>query len=213
MCCRQEQRKQREGDVERVWDFVFVCVESGWSERVIETSNQSPSRQQRAGGGLFPVVMLLSVPVFLFFPRMPINRWVECGLEVEARSLTCLLNPLCDNLCHADVHCRGNKQGEGRGGCKILPAAQVFGRTERALLSLARGFSLPGCCGYCFLRALPHVMFVFLFSAAKLCLLTKEAGAVSSDGTFKTNIIGRLPLTRRKLAPYVLDGFSPSLYN
>lgn len=37
-------------------------------ERMIETSNQSHCREQRAGRGLLPVVTLLSVAVFLFFP-------------------------------------------------------------------------------------------------------------------------------------------------
>lgn len=51
-----------------------MCV-CGWKEgvaeggeRMIETSNQSHCREQRAGRGLLPAVTLLSVPVSCFFP-------------------------------------------------------------------------------------------------------------------------------------------------
>lgn len=43
-------------------------------ERMIETSNQSHCREQRAGRGLLPAVTLLSVLVSCFSPRTWINR-------------------------------------------------------------------------------------------------------------------------------------------
>lgn len=59
---------------------VWVCMCGreggvvGWGERMIETSNQSHCREQRAGRGLLPAVTLLSVPVSRFFPCTRINR-------------------------------------------------------------------------------------------------------------------------------------------
>ena len=77
---RRNECGQREEDVVGVWECVFmsvcVCVCKGgereWfgregGERMIETSNQSHCREQRAGRGLMPVVTLLSAPVFRFF--------------------------------------------------------------------------------------------------------------------------------------------------
>lgn len=51
-----------------------AVVEGGGGERMIETSNQSHCREQRADRGLLPAVTLLSVAVSHFFPRTWINR-------------------------------------------------------------------------------------------------------------------------------------------
>lgn len=51
-----------------------VAVVEGGGERMIETSNQSHCREQRADRGLLPAVTLLSVAVSHFFPRTWINR-------------------------------------------------------------------------------------------------------------------------------------------
>lgn len=73
-------KRERERDGEVVWDCVFVCggekvaVVEGGGERMIETSNQSHCREQRADRGLLPAVTLLSVAVSHFFPRTWINR-------------------------------------------------------------------------------------------------------------------------------------------
>lgn len=135
---RQKQRDecgQREEDVEGVWcGSVCLCVRvkgengrgGGGGERMIETSNQSHCREQRAGRGLMPVVTLLSAPVFRFFPlaRGSIDEW-SAAREVLAHTLTHLLNPLCDNLCHADVYRAGDERREN---AKFTPLHRLRGR-------------------------------------------------------------------------------------
>lgn len=98
----------------------------GGGERMIETSNQSHCREQRAGRGLMPVVTLLSAPVFRFFPlaRGSIDEW-SAAREVLAHTLTRLLNPLCDNLCHADVYRAGDERREN---AKFTPLHRLRGR-------------------------------------------------------------------------------------
>lgn len=71
---------------------------------MIETSNQSHCGEHRADRGLLPAVTLLSVPVSHFFPRTWIDRRGGAAWRFLAHTLTRLLNPLCDNLCHAGVY-------------------------------------------------------------------------------------------------------------
>lgn len=72
--------KEREREMVKLCGIVCLCVEvRKWrlwrgGERMIETSNQSHCREQRADRGLLPAVTLLSVAVSHFFPRTWINR-------------------------------------------------------------------------------------------------------------------------------------------
>lgn len=77
-CCRDPGDRSKgmneckENEMYRVSARARVCrgkegvAERG--ERMIETSNQSHCREQRAGRGLLPAVTLLSVAVSCFFP-------------------------------------------------------------------------------------------------------------------------------------------------
>lgn len=111
-----------------VCDYVFLCmcVCAGGSKRMIETSNQSCCRVERPSRRLLPVVTLLSVQSSLFFYSFPSvwSIWVECVLEDLLHTPTLLLNPLCDNLCHVNVHCMERRENTKstllQGGMRVV---------------------------------------------------------------------------------------------